>query len=269
MQNPEEIKLIVKEKYGEIAEQSRETNASSCCGSGSSCCEVDYSIMAENYGEKEGYVEDADLGLGCGIPTDSATIAEGMTVLDLGSGAGNDAFVASKLVGENGLVIGVDMTEAMIEKAKSNREKVGAVNTDFRLGEIEKLPVDSDSVDVVISNCVLNLVPDKQKAFEEIARVLKPGGKFAISDIVLEGNLNSTLQSIAELYAGCVAGALQKDEYLSIIHKTGFGDVRITKEKEIRLPESTLKSLTKLLPEQETDLGDVRILSITVAAAKP
>ncbi|MEX1140170.1 MAG: arsenite methyltransferase [Bacteroidota bacterium] len=271
MKNPEELKIVVKETYGKIASQSRTQNASSCCGSGSGCgcgCS-DEAVMAEEYGHLEGYVPEADLGLGCGIPTDGAGIKSGDTVLDLGSGAGNDVFVARRIVGEHGTVIGVDFTEAMIAKANANKQKLGYTNVDFRHGDIEQLPVNSSTVDVVISNCVLNLVPDKTKAFGEISRVLKPGGHFSISDIVVTAPLPEKLKSVAELYAGCVSGALVRDEYLHIIESIGLHNVRVVKEKPVQIPE-------EILAEYLTDVecatyrnSNVRIQSITVTAEKP
>ncbi|MBI5463497.1 MAG: arsenite methyltransferase, partial [Ignavibacteriales bacterium] len=240
MSTDEELKTIVKEKYAQIAQQSRERNASSCCGSTCGCGANDLSIMADDYTSMDGYVAEADLGLGCGIPTDGAGITTGHTVLDLGSGAGNDVFVARRLVGERGRVIGVDMTEAMIEKANENNRKLGYANVEFRLGEIENLPVASYSVDVVISNCVLNLVPDKSKAFAEIFRVLKPGGHFSISDIVVSAELPPAIQQVAALYAGCVSGALKKNEYLRLLSEAGFANVVVKKEKKIDVPDDIL-----------------------------
>lgn len=271
MLSPEELKLVVKNKYGEIADQSKEQNASSCCGVGSDCCSDDgmsYTIMAEDYTAQPGYNPDADLALGCGLPTAHAGIREGMTVLDLGSGAGNDVFLAAHAVGPSGMAIGVDMTESMIAKANANKEKLGAANVEFRLGEIEALPVEPDTVDVVLSNCVLNLVPDKQQAFREIARVLKPGGWFTISDIVVEGTMSEELRSVAELYAGCVSGAEQKDVYLGFIREAGFDSIEVLAEKTIEIPESILESVASALPPGQRSLAGARIFSITVKALK-
>ncbi len=269
MKNPEELKIVVKETYGKIASQSRTQNASSCCGSGSGCGCSDDTVMAEEYGHIEGYVPEADLGLGCGIPTDGAGIKSGHTVVDLGSGAGNDVFVARRIVGEQGTVIGVDFTEAMIAKANTNKQKLGYTNVDFRLGDVEQLPVDSSSVDVVISNCVLNLVPDKTKAFGEISRVLKQGGHFSISDIVVTAPLPEKLKTVAELYAGCVSGALVRDEYLRIIESAGFRNIRVVKEKPVQIPDEIL--IEYLTDEDRTSYNNsnVRIQSITVTAEKP
>jgi len=271
MPTPEELKILVKDKYAQIAEQAKETNASSCCGATSACCGdgMTYSIMADDYTGKDGYVADADLALGCGIPTDYAGIQPGMTVLDLGSGAGNDVFIAAKEVGESGRVIGVDMTDVMIAKANENREKLGATNVEFRLGDIEALPLDADSVDVVISNCVLNLVPNKARAFAEMYRVLRPGGSFAVSDIVVDGVMPEELRSVAELYAGCVSGAEQREEYLAHITDSGFTDVSIPKEKPIHIPEEILHEVLSALPEDRRNLEGARLVSVTVRAVKP
>ena len=267
MPTSEEIKKIVKDKYGEIAE-----NDSSCCGP-TSCCGtnnkvVDYSIMQDDYTGLDGYVAEADLGLGCGLPTEFAGIKKGDTVVDLGSGAGNDVFVARALVGEEGKVIGLDFTQEMIDKANDNKEKVGFSNVEFRLGEIEDMPLDTDTADVIVSNCVLNLVPDKAKAFSEMYRVTKPGGHFCVSDIVLQGELPEGLQKSAAMYAGCVAGALQKDEYLDAIKQAGFTDVEIKKTKTIELPDNLL---LKYLSKEGLKLykEDVKgIFSITVVGYK-
>lgn len=263
-----QIKQTVKEKYGEIARQSKKQNESSCCGSGG-CSTVDYSVFSESYEKMKGYVPEADLGLGCGLPTEFARINKGDTVIDLGSGAGNDCFVARALTGESGKVIGIDMTEAMIEKARENAEKLGFNNVEFRLGEIENLPVGGNKADVVVSNCVLNLVPDKVKAFSEIFRVLKPAGHFSISDVVLVGNLPESIRQAAEMYAGCVSGAIQKSDYLKIVSETGFVNLRVQKEKQVIIPDDILSNY--LSSDQLKDLkqSGLGIYSITVYAEKP
>lgn len=265
-----EIKELVKEKYGAIASQSKTQNLSSCCGATSSCCgdEV-YTIMSDDYSQLEGYNPDADLGLGCGLPTAFAKIKEGDTVIDLGSGAGNDCFVARAVVGEKGKVIGIDFTEQMIEKARENAEKLGYNNVEFRFGDIEKMPIAANRADVIVSNCVLNLVPNKEAVFQEIFRVLKPGGHFSISDIVLEGEMPAKWKEVAELYAGCVSGAIQKDNYLGIIKATGFVNMELQKQKVINIPDDIL---AQYLSEEEVKgykEGKVRIISITVYAEKP
>lgn len=263
----EELKNIVKEKYGKIAERSSEQ--SSCCSP--SCCgpEVDYTVFSENYEAKEGYNPDADLSLGCGIPTDFADINKGDHVLDLGSGAGNDCFVARALVGESGKVTGLDITEPMIKKARENCEKLKYKNVEFVHGDIEEMPFESNKFDIVISNCVLNLVPDKQKAFKEIFRVLKPMGRFCVSDVVIKGMLSKKMIKDAEMYAGCVSGASEMKAYLKIIEDNGFLNINVHKEKEIKLPESLLAEYNN--PEELNSFldGETGIFSITVSARKP
>src|SRR6202044_496422 len=215
METTEQIKDMVRQKYSEIALQDKATNESSCCGSG--CCSTDvYNIMSDDYSTLEGYNPDADLGLGCGLPTQFARIKKGDVVIDLGSGAGNDAFIARAETGETGKVIGIDFTPAMLDKARANAEKPGYNNVEFRQGDIEKMPVTANTADVIVSNCVLNLVPNKHGVFQEIFRVLKPQGHFSISDIVLVGQLPAKIRQAAEMYAGCVAGAIQKKEYLDL-----------------------------------------------------
>lgn len=268
MENSEKLKQIVKEKYTEIALQTKQQNETSCCGVGNTCG-VDYTIFSEDYSKLEGYDPNADLGLGCGLPTEFALIKKGDVVIDLGSGAGNDCFVARAIAGESGKIIGIDMTEAMINKARENADKLGFNNVEFRLGEIEKMPLTSNVADVVVSNCVLNLVPNKVNAFKEIFRILKPGGHFSISDVVLIGELPNGLKLDAEMYAGCVSGAIQKSEYLSIIEKSGFENTSIQKEKAVSIPDEILKNY---LSEQELrnyKNGDFGIFSITVYADKP
>jgi arsenite methyltransferase len=269
MNTDEQVKKMVREKYAEIADQSRDENATSCCGATCGCSSEAEDIMAETYDHLPGYSVEADLGLGCGLPTAFAEIKPGDVVVDLGSGAGNDCFVARSVVGNEGKIIGVDMTERMIEKARNNAAKLGYDNVEFRLGEIEDLPMSSNLADVLISNCVMNLVPDKAKAFTETFRVLKPGGHFSISDIVIMGNLPESLKASAELYAGCIAGAIQKYEYLEIIRNAGFENLIIQKEKKISMPEEML--MQYLSPVQMEDYKCERfgIYSITVFAEKP
>lgn len=268
MDTKENIKQLVKDKYTEIAGQSKETNASSCCGSGGCSTEI-YNIMSEDYTALQGYIKDADLGLGCGIPTQYAHIKKGDTVIDLGSGAGNDCFIVRASVGDTGKVIGIDMTEAMIEKARINADKLGLNNVEFRLGEIESMPVAANRADVIVSNCVLNLVPDKGKAFGEIFRVLKPGGHFSISDVVLKGDLPENVKKASEMYAGCVAGALQKDEYMDIIREAGFINVKIQKEKPITIPDDIMANYLTPAELEEYKKKGTSVFSITVFAEKP
>ncbi|MCM5529056.1 arsenite methyltransferase [Parasegetibacter sp. NRK P23] len=261
-------KEMVRQKYTEIAAQDKDTNAASCCGAGGCSTEV-YNIMSDDYAAIEGYHPDADLGLGCGLPTQFAGIKPGDTVIDLGSGAGNDCFVARHETGENGKVIGIDFTPAMIERARANAETRGFNNVEFRQGDIENMPVTSNVADVVVSNCVLNLVPNKDGVFKEVFRVLKAGGHFSISDIVLEGALPAEIREAAEMYAGCVSGAIQKSEYLQLIENNGFTGIKIQKEKKITIPDDILSGY--LTPEQLHTFKNSQtgIFSITVYAQKP
>lgn len=268
MNNQDNVKEIVKEKYGAIAEQSKTEKGGCGCGCGSNKKIVDYTIMAENYDELDGYAQDADLGLGCGLPTEFANIQKGDVVVDLGSGAGNDVFIASKIVGDSGKVIGIDMTDEMNDLANENKSKLGIENVEFKLGEIEDLPLENNIADVIVSNCVLNLVPSKEKAFSEIHRTLNSGGHFCVSDIVLVGALPKELQKSAEMYAGCVAGAIQKDDYIKIIEETGFKNIEIKKSKTITLPDDILnKYLDKDLLEIYKN-REIGIFSITVVGEK-
>jgi arsenite methyltransferase len=269
MKNETEIKELVKEKYSQIAAQSKTQNASSCCGATGCCGDDVYNIMADDYTKLEGYVADADLGLGCGLPTEFAQIKEGDVVIDLGSGAGNDAFIARRIAGEKGKVIGIDFTDAMIARARDNTDKLGYTNVEFRQGDIESMPVTANKADVIVSNCVLNLVPNKHKVFSEIYRVLKPGGHFSISDIVLEGELPAKWKEVAELYAGCVSGAIQRSEYLGIIDEAGFTNVTLQKDKTIVIPDEILSEYLSAEEIAEYKKGKVRITSITVYAEKP
>ncbi|MBW8682830.1 arsenite methyltransferase [Chitinophaga rhizophila] len=268
MSTDTQIKEMVRQKYSEIALQDKDTNQSSCCGAGECSTEV-YNIMSDDYSTLEGYNPDADLGLGCSLPTQFAKIAIGNTVIDLGSGAGNDCFVARKEAGENGKVIGIDFTPAMIEKARLNAEKLGFNNVEFRQGDIEKIPVSANVADVIVSNCVLNLVPNKDGVFKEIFRVLKPGGHFSISDIVLNGDLPSAIKEAAEMYSGCVSGAIQKQVYLDLIADNGFVNITIQKQKPIIVPDDIL---SKYLSKDELTAfrsSNTGIYSVTVYAEKP
>jgi arsenite methyltransferase len=269
LETSQHLKQLVKEKYTEIAEQSKSQNESACCGATCGCSTVDYTVMADDYSKLEGYVADADLGLGCGLPTEFALIKEGDVVVDLGSGAGNDAFVARSIVGQGGKVIGVDFTEKMIEKAKVNAEGLGYKNVEFRHGDIENMPLAGNIADVVVSNCVLNLVPNKEQAFRETFRILKAGGHFSVSDIVLVGELPEGLQRNAEMYAGCVSGAIQKEDYLKIIEKSGFKNISIQKEKRITLPDEILNEYLSSDAVERFKSGNTGIFSVTVYAEKP
>ncbi len=272
--SPAAIKAMVREKYAVIATQSKGDNEASCCGATSAWCGPDgegqdYTVFSEDYAHLAGYDAGADLGLGCGLPTAFAHIKAGDTVVDLGSGAGNDCFVARAETGETGRVIGVDFTPAMIVKARENATRLGYGNVEFREGEIENLPLGKGVADVVVSNCVLNLVPDKQAAFNEVYRVLKPGGHFSISDVVTKGALPPHLKKAAEMYAGCVSGGITMDEYLEVVEKAGFTDVKVQKMRAVAMPLDTLKTY---LPEDQAKAfgtGEEGIYSVTVFARKP
>lgn len=275
METAEQIKTIVRQKYAAIAEQPIDGTDTLGCGCGpTSCCGPTTSgevpiDMAVGYDELKGYVADADLGLGCGLPTQFAQIKPGDVVIDLGSGAGNDCFVALAETGATGRVIGLDMTPAMIDRARKNAKTLGYTNVEFVYGDIEDMPLADNLADVVVSNCVMNLVPDKQKAFSETFRILKPGGHFSISDIVLQGELPASLQRDAELYVGCVSGAIQKEAYLQLVVDAGFTNILVQKEREIALPDDVLKNYLS-----EAEIADYRttalgIYSVTVFAEKP
>ena len=268
MQTEQELKDIVREKYSEIALQDKETNEASCCGSTCSSTEV-YNIMSDDYTDLNGYSPDADLGLGCGLPTQFAKIKKGDTVIDLGSGAGNDCFIARAEAGAKGKIIGIDFTPAMIDKARTNAEKLGYANVEFRQGDIENMPVTGNTADVIVSNCVLNLVPNKDAVIKDIFRVLKPGGHFSISDVVLKGNLPKILQEAAEMYAGCISGAIQKDVYLELIQINGFNNITLQKEKAIVIPDDILSNYLSAEELQQFKAGDTGIFSVTVYAEKP
>jgi len=267
MNNENKSKQIVKDKYGKIAKSGNEN----CCGP-TSCCGtseiMNYSMFNDDYSDSDGYVADADLSLGCGIPTEFADINNGDTVLDLGCGAGNDVFIARRLVGDSGKVIGIDFTEEMLDKANRNNEKLGFENIDFKFGDIEELPIESYSIDVIISNCVLNLVPNKQKAFSEIYRILKSGGHFCVSDIVTKGDLSKELRDSAELYAGCVSGAVDEKDYLNIIKQAGFTNIVIKKSKRIEIPEENLKQILSEQGFSEYQSSLEGVFSITVFGIK-
>jgi len=262
------LRKAVRDKYAAIAK-----SAPAACGPG--CCKktseaaVDYSMIGDAYEGVAGYVADADLGLGCGLPVEYAGLRSGQTVLDLGSGAGLDAFVARNEVGPDGHVIGVDMTAEMIARARENARRSGFENVEFRLGEIEHLPVSPDTIDVVISNCVLNLVPDKTSAFAEIHRVLKPGGHFCISDIVTSQELPEWVKGIAEAYAGCVAGAIPKEAYLDVIRASGFTNVTVHAERRIEVPAELIASKLTREQRQQAESQDLHVLSVTITAEKP
>lgn len=286
-----ELKRLVREKYGRIAQDAPgpdgapSKKAAPSCGCGPSkaapCCapapepsaatyySEDVAGLKDAYGRMDGHVDEADLGLGCGLPTQYAGLAPGQTVVDLGSGAGNDVFIARAAVGATGRVIGIDMTPEMIDKSRQNAARRGFGNVEFRLGDIEALPIDTVSADVVVSNCVLNLVPDKKRAFAEIFRVLKPGGRFCVSDIVLEGALPAELRKAAELYVGCVAGALGRTEYLRLIDEAGFAAVEVKSSKKLELPDEVLLGYLDAAAVARYRASGASVLSITVVGERP
>lgn len=268
MSNEQELKELVRQKYSEIALQDKEDNQASCCGA--TCCNTEvYNIMSDDYTQLNGYNPDADLGLGCGLPTQFAKIKKGDVVIDLGSGAGNDAFIARAETGETGKVIGIDFSDAMLNKARVNADKLGFNNVEFRYGDIEKMPVTANTANVIVSNCVLNLVPNKDAVLKDIYRVLKPGGHFSISDVVLIGTLPEGLRKSAEMYSGCVSGAIQKEAYLELIRNNGFENVSIQKEKVITLPADILKEHLIDDEIQQFQNKGAGIFSVTVYAEKP
>lgn len=266
--NTETIKKEIKKSYGDIARGNIQVG---CCSADTGCCTTDEfsASMTEDYSKVEGYQKNADLSLGCGIPTEIANIKEGDTVIDLGSGAGNDVFIARRIVGDKGKVIGIDMTPEMVIRALQNNQKLEYKNVEFALGEIENMQtIPTNTADVVISNCVMNLVPDKEKAFKEVHRVLKVGGHFSISDIVYSGTLPKGILEAAEMYAGCVAGASEKGAYLGIIKSVGFKNIHIKKERLIELPDDLLLKYVSAEDIAEFKKSNSGIYSITLYADK-
>lgn len=251
------LKEQVRSKYRQIA---REGSMGCGCGSAS---------FSEGYDTVEGHEAGADLGLGCGLPTEHANLAPGQTVLDLGSGAGVDAFVARRIVGETGRVLGVDFSPEMNERARENAHKLRYENVEFLDGEIEDLPLKDETVDVIISNCVLNLVPDKARAFSEMARVLRPGGHFCISDIVSQGTLPQAVREAAELYAGCVSGAMEQEAYLALLRESGFEEVKVVQERSVMPSSEVLASVAPEAAEALLDQPSGSLLSITVCGTRP
>lgn len=273
MKTGEQLKEIVRQTYGAIAEQPVNPSIPKGCScSPTSCCGPSNDVpinMALRYENVNGYVSEADLGLGCGLPTQFAQIKPGDVVVDLGSGAGNDCFVARAETGETGRIIGLDMTAPMIDRARRNAKTLDFANVEFVYGDIEDMPLPENLADVVVSNCVMNLVPDKKKAFAETYRILKPGGHFSISDIVLKGDLPAGVLKDAELYAGCVAGAIQKDDYLRIVREAGFTNPILQKEREISLPDELLQNYLTTDEISDYRAKNIGIYSVTVYAEKP
>lgn len=269
MKTNEEKKELVKQRYSELAINSDALKSGCCCGTNpSSPSKKVFTIMSEDYSQLKGYESDADLGVGCGLPTQYARIKEGDIVLDLGSGAGNDCFIAHAEVGETGKVIGIDFSPQMIEKARKNAEKRGYTNIEFIEGDIEDMPLPDNSVDVVVSNCVLNLLPEKNKIFKEIHRVLKKGGHFCISDVVLNGVFPKEFTDNASMYAGCIASAIQKSEYLAEIEKVNFSNINIERTKTVVIPDDVLEEHLDASTIAKYKAGNVGIYSITVTGIK-
>ncbi len=264
MKSNQELKQIVRDKYSAIAR-----NQTRCCPPPSGSCDNDVPVamIGDEYQSLEGYVAGADLKLGCGLPTEFAGISTGQTVVDLGSGAGNDCFVARAIVGPSGRVIGVDFSDDMIQLARENASQPGLANVEFVKGEIESIPLDDATADVVVSNCVMNLVPNKQQAFAEIRRILKPGGHFSISDIVYVGWMPEEIRAVADLYTGCVSGAVQRGAYLQTIREAGFVNITVAVEKPIAVPQDVLDK--HLTPAQQAAFSEFQIQSITVNATRP
>jgi ubiquinone/menaquinone biosynthesis C-methylase UbiE len=259
-----DLKQTVKERYAAVAEGKTKT----CCD-GTCCGGNEVNSIADSYENLDGYQSSADLQLGCGLPTQFARINKGDTVVDLGSGAGNDVFIARHETGETGKVIGLDFTEAMIIRARKNALQLRYNNVEFIQGDIENIPLPDAIADVVVSNCVMNLVPDKRKAFEETFRILKPGGHFSISDVITIGQLPQGLQQDAEQYAGCISGAMEKQPYLHLISSAGFTGIVLQKERKIELPGDVLDRFYSAAEKEKYLNGASGIFSITVYAEKP
>lgn len=273
LDDPDAVRASVREKYAAVARGADFGTSTSCCGPAGCGTPDDLAggiqFIGDDYAAVDGYVADADLGLGCGVPTELAELAPGQTVLDLGSGAGLDAFVARRVVGEAGRVLGVDMTPEMVARARANAQALGYANVEFRLGEIEALPVETASVDVIVSNCVLNLVPDKPRAFAEAFRVLAPGGHLCVSDVVTRGRLPEAVRRSAELYAGCVAGAIDEADYLGGLRAAGFEGVEVRAAREIAVPDSALAGVLNADGLAALRASGAGIWSVTVFARKP
>jgi len=269
MRTDEETRALVRQRYSAIAEASASCCGPASCGCGQEMAPDGLNVIGDAYASVEGRLAEADLNLGCGVPTRHAALQPGESVLDLGSGAGNDAFIARHEVGPEGRVLGVDMTPAMVEKARGNAAKLGYANVEFREGAIEAMPVNSGSIDVVISNCVLNLVPDKGRAFAEMFRVLRPGGRFCISDIVATGELPSPVREVAALYVGCVAGAMAENSYLGLLETTGLRDVRVAEARPIPLSDEALAAYMTAADIAAFRASGVTLKSVTVLGTRP
>ncbi|MFH1752798.1 MAG: arsenite methyltransferase [Candidatus Omnitrophota bacterium] len=265
------MKDFVKKIYGSIAKKKKK----SCCGP--TCCSSNAPSVSEAVGytkkELDSIPDDANMGLGCGNPVALASLKEGETIVDLGAGGGIDAFLASKRVGDSGRVIGIDMTEDMVEKARINAEKGGFKNCEFKLGDIEKIPLEDSVADCIISNCVINLAEDKQKVFNESFRILKSGGRLMVSDMVLVGDLPESVIKSAEMYAGCIAGALKREDYIDKIKKAGFKNVVVVKEDPVRISDyigsdKAISDIAKDMSKTEIENIDKAVSSVKISAYK-
>ena len=264
------MKDFIKKIYGSIAKKKKTCCAPACCSSknGSVSEKIGYTKK-----ELDSIPGDADMGLGCGNPVALASLEESETVVDLGAGGGIDAFLAAKRVGENGKVIGIDMTEEMLKKARENAEKGGFKNVEFKLGDIEEIPLESNIADCIISNCVINLAQDKQKVFNEAFRVLRSGGRLMVSDMVLVGELPGHIVKSAEMYAGCIAGALKKEDYLNKMKRAGFKNIDIIKEDPVRLSDyiggdKVISDIARSMSDKEIENIDKAVISIKISAKK-
>lgn len=263
----QEKKELVKQRYNELAVLKDTSKSSCCCGPVDPSKKV-YTIMSEDYSQLKGYEADADLGVGCGLPTQYAGIKKGDTVIDLGSGAGNDCFIAREEVGAEGKVIGIDFAPQMVARARANVAKRGYDNIEFIEGDIENMPLADNTADVVVSNCVLNLLPQKDKIFKEIFRVLKPGGHFCVSDVVLNGIFPKEFTDNAAMYAGCIASAIQREDYLAEITKANFSDIKVERTKTVEIPDDVLNEHLDAETIATYKAGNVGIYSITVTGQK-
>lgn len=268
IKNSQDLKELVKQRYSELALNVDEPKGCCCGRNPAAPSKKVFTIMSEDYTKLKGYEPDADLGVGCGLPTQYAGISEGNTVIDLGSGAGNDCFIARAEVGESGKVIGIDFSPQMIAKARNNALKRGYTNVEFLEGDIENMPLQDNMADVIVSNCVLNLLPQKDLIFKEIYRVLKPGGHFCISDVVLNGAFPKEFTDNAAMYAGCIASAIQREDYLKEIEKADFRNIRIERVKTVLIPDEVLNEHLDENTIQKYKLGNVGIYSITVTGTK-
>lgn len=265
-----DLKELVRQRYNELA-LSDQAPESCCCNPMAPAAPSGkvFTLMSEDYSQLKGYEPDADLGVGCGLPTQYARIQKGDTVVDLGSGAGNDCFIAREETGAEGQVFGIDFAPQMLARARANAARRGFTNIEFLEGDIENMPLPGKTADVVVSNCVLNLLPRKDRIFNEICRVLKPGGHFCISDVVLDGTFPKEFTDNAALYAGCIASAIQREEYLGEIEKAGFSDIKVERTKTVSIPDEVLQEHLDEAILAKYKAGNVGIYSITVTGKRP